>query len=226
MDRPLRAMISSADGRIEYLPENQSPMLKATARNPQAASFSLALAGVPLAGPDLVISLRLMAGPLRDMAPDVARRVTVNRGGPAAAAAPLELWTWADGKWFDARFHFRGLSGTREDFTITFEDAGAVFLADIRAHAHPDVMARAFEHGLVLANPSLQPYTFDLEHLYPGRRFRRLEGSPSQDAAANNGQPAGPAVTLQPRDGLFLILEKPCILRQTGTAAGVAPPAP
>jgi len=69
-------------------------------------------------------------------------------------------------------------------------------------------MAREFENGLVLANPSMQPYTFDLQALYPGYHFQRLQGSTAQDPKVNNGKPAGPTVTLEPRDGLFLVREK------------------
>jgi hypothetical protein len=135
--------------------------------------------------------------------------VTVKRSGPSLETAPGELWTWAGGDWFDARFYFRGLAGTAETFTLIFEDSGWVELADLKVHAHPDALARAFEHGLVLANPSLQPFTFDLAQLYPGRKFRRLQGNPAQDPQTNNGQPAGPMVTLPPRDALFLAIDPP-----------------
>jgi hypothetical protein len=67
------------------------------------------------------------------------------------------------------------------------------------------VIYREFEHGLVLANPSPRPYELDLERLLPGRKFRRLEGSPEQDPATNDGTPVGATLTLRPKEGLFLV---------------------
>lgn len=207
IDAAFQKKVSSKDARIDAPEAEGIPALRAAAIDPQAESFSITLEDVPLSGPDLVISLRLRAAPMRGASPDVARRVTVKRSGPPAESSPRELWTWADGEWFDARFYFRGLTGSSESFTMVFEDSGAVELADIKVHAHPDAQARAFEHGLVLANPSLQPFAFDLGQLYPGRKFRRLQGHPGQDPETNNGQTAGPVVTLPPRDALFLMTD-------------------
>jgi hypothetical protein len=90
--------------------------------------------------------------------------------------------------------------------TVEFkaEDAAAIRIQSVEAYAHPDVCYREFEHGLVLANPSPRPYTFDLATLLPGKHFRRLQASPHQDPKTNDGSEAGPKITLGPRDGLFL----------------------
>jgi len=207
MNAAFRQKISASDALIEF-----TPTLKATANDPKADAFSFTLTDVPLAGSDAVLSFRVKADPMRGMPSGTARRVTVapihKDKKSSLATTPSELWTWADGEWFEARFYYRGLNGRTADFMITVEDAAALYLADIKVFAHPDVVAREFENGLVLANPSLQPYTFDLQSLYPGHRFRRLQGSNAQDPKVNNGQPVGVTVTLEPRDGLFLIREK------------------
>ena len=70
-------------------------------------------------------------------------------------------------------------------------------------------MYREFERGLVLANPSPRPYTFDLATLFPGRSFRRIQGSPRQDPATNNGAPVAGTLTLGPKDALFLVRSAP-----------------
>ena len=208
MNEAFRAKISSADSRIEFLNEG-TPVLKAAARDATAESFTIALSGIPLSGPDLVLSFRVKADPMRELTSDVARRVSVKLETPSVAPeAPKELWTWAGGEWFDARFYFRSLTGQSADFTISAEDSGAFYLSDIQAFAHPDALAREFENGLVLANPGLAPYTFPLDKLYPGKPFRRLKGSPAQDPETNNGQTAGAEVEIEPRDGLFLVREK------------------
>ena len=85
-----------------------------------------------------------------------------------------------------------------------FEGSQPVFLERLSARARPDLVYRVFEHGVVLANPSDRPATFDLDQLTPGRLYRRLPGSPRQDPQTNNGQPVGKTVTIPPLDGLFL----------------------
>ena len=65
-------------------------------------------------------------------------------------------------------------------------------------------MVRVFEHGLVLANPSLAPYTFDLETISPGRRYQRLMATSRQDTTANNAAPVQSLLQLGELDALFL----------------------
>ena len=64
-------------------------------------------------------------------------------------------------------------------------------------------MTRLFKNGLVLVNPSRVPYQFNLEKLYPGKKFQRLFGTDVNTGAAVVG-----TVTLGERDGLFLILDR------------------
>lgn len=211
MNAAFREKVSSLGGRVEFQQE-KTPVLKAMATNPTADTVSLNLSGVPLSGEDLVLSFRVKADPMRGMSSDTGRRVTIKPvrkdKQSVSPTIPSELWTWADGAWFEARFYYCGLSGGTVVFAITAEAPGALYLADVKAYAHPDAMTREFDDGLVLANPSMHAYTFHLERLYPGHRFRHLQASAAQDATVNNGQPVGHTVTLQPRDGLFLLREK------------------
>ena len=81
-------------------------------------------------------------------------------------------------------------------------------LRKVTAHAQPDVMYRVFEGGIVLANPSRESYTFDLQSLTPGRRYRRIQATSRQDLETNDGQSVDRQVTLAERDALFLIREQ------------------
>lgn len=74
---------------------------------------------------------------------------------------------------------------------------------EITVHNAADTFVRGFEHGAVLVNPSRRDFTFDLEKLFPGQSFHRIEGVKTPEF--NNGSPAGPALTLGERDGIFLI---------------------
>lgn len=117
---------------------------------------------------------------------------------------PRRSMTWMGEQPFAACFHFRALQSTNVNLTFHVEGAEPVTLQRITAHAHPDAMYRLFENGLVLANPSRHPFTFDLAAIAPGNSYRRLQATPRQDTKVNNGQPVGKRVTLDPLDALFL----------------------
>ena len=130
-------------------------------------------------------------------------------GGREALTVPKRFMTWTGPKDFQSAFYFDAVRGGHVDLEVTVEGPEPVWVSRLTAHAHPDAIYREFEHGLVLANPSPRPYTFDLARLLPGRTFRRLAGSGRQDTATNNGSPVGPKVTLAPKDALFLVRALP-----------------
>ncbi len=126
-------------------------------------------------------------------------------GVPESEQTPSRsLMTWVSGKPFDASFYFRDIRSRRINLTFRIEGAEAITLRSLTVHAAPDVQYRLFDHGLVLANPSHAPFTFDLAKLAPGRNLRRLTATPQQDVQTNSGQPVDKSVTLSPLDGLFL----------------------
>jgi hypothetical protein len=153
----------------------------------------------------------------RTMAVAVGLNVTVPANGPDlvvrikahAGKAPL-LWnlgqsySWLNDLSFPYEVYLDDVKGDRVTVEIKAEDPGAIRIESVEAYAHPDVCYRIFEHGLVLANPSPRPYTFDLSTLVPGKRFQRLQGSARQDAKTNDGSAVGAKVTVGPHDGLFL----------------------
>jgi hypothetical protein len=86
-----------------------------------------------------------------------------------------------------------------------FEGLGDVRLKNFTLHHAPDALLREFANGVVLCNPSLQPFTFDLATLLPGMRFRRIQGQ--FDPVVNDGSTVTnlSAVTVPARDALFLV---------------------
>jgi len=108
-------------------------------------------------------------------------------------------------KAFRSCFYFHHVRSKSVDLHFMIEGRAQVELLDFAVYAHPDVIARRFEGGLVLANPSPAPFTFDLARLFPGETYIRLRGSPSQDPKVNNGQPVGPRITLPAMDAIFLL---------------------
>jgi len=113
--------------------------------------------------------------------------------------------TWLNKQPFDSAFYFRDVRSPTIRLNVRVEGPEPVTLERLEVHPHPDAMCRVFEHGLVLANPGLAPYTFDLSAISPGRKYRRLQGTARQDTAVNNGAPVQSSVQVGERDALFLL---------------------
>ena len=124
-----------------------------------------------------------------------------------SAYCPTRVMAWANGRPFRAGFYFRDVGPATVDLVLTVEGPEALYVSEFTAHAAPDAMAREYERGAVLANPSMREYTFDLGALFPGGRFRRFRGTELQDTLTNNGEAVGGTVRLGERDGLFLVRE-------------------
>lgn len=127
-------------------------------------------------------------------------------GAPESEITPSRaLMTWLNDRPFTSAFYFRNVRSRSVDLTLSFEGREPITITALSAHAHPDAMCRVFERGIVIANPSLDPYVFDLGALSPGRNYRRIQAVPSQDTKTNDGQPAQGKITLGERDALFLV---------------------
>ena len=115
--------------------------------------------------------------------------------------------SWSDESEIEYTCYATNLPAGEARVTFEIEGSESWHLKKLTAHAHPDVLLREYDHGLVLANPSSKPFTFDLAKLLPGQAFRRLQATPLQDTQVNNGQPVGATLTVGPRDGIFLSRE-------------------
>jgi hypothetical protein len=105
-------------------------------------------------------------------------------------------------------FHFNHIpADVPLELAFEFEGGEPITIEELSVHAASGAVAREFEHGVVLVNPSLGRQVVDLVRLFPGRSLRRLRATANQDTTVNNGQPVGATVTLGSRDGLFLANE-------------------
>jgi hypothetical protein len=173
-----------------------------------AEQIQFVLEDVPCKGPDLTVFVTAHGAVMRGYPSEVARMMHLTAAPPGQKATRASRFmTWVNDRDFASSFYFRGLESRRVDLNLTVEGGTPVWISRIAVHAHPDVMYRRFEHGIVLANPSPRPYAFDLARLAPGRRFRRLRGSPLQDPDTNSGSSVSGEVTLGPKDALFLVAE-------------------
>lgn len=126
-------------------------------------------------------------------------------GEPERQSKPIRHMTWVGRDAFTSTFAFREVATPTVDLEFEIEGTQDVWIEGLSAHTGAEVVWREYEHGLVVANASYHPVQVPLASLLPGGHFRRLQGSPTQDPTANNGQPVGTTLELGERDGLFLL---------------------
>ena len=174
------------------------------------------LKGIPLDGPDLTLFATVHAAGRQGFPPEHARVLFASAGAKGIPHPGLERvhmdednrdYAFLNGSEFVAVFYFKKLEGESVDIEFCLESNEPMWFDALEAYAVPDIVCREFEHGVVLANPGANPYTFHLAQLLPGRSYRRISGTAMQDAQTNNGQPVGGSVVLPPLDALFLVRE-------------------
>ncbi|MEM7147068.1 MAG: hypothetical protein AAF591_18250 [Verrucomicrobiota bacterium] len=162
---------------------------------------------------DLFFRFEVIADPLTGWDPDVPRQLTVtadNRFSPGAIDPPTiadELHAHAGQPHFaEVAFYYRD-AGPSANIIINIEIEGIedFSIRNFTIHNAPDLMAREFDNGVVLANPALTAHSFDLASLFPGRAFRRLQGRANQDPITNDGTAVVSPISIPARDGLFLL---------------------
>ena len=157
-------------------------------------------------GSNLLVTLRVSCDPLDGYSPDYPRLMKVETGRtPAGWQQHTIPMTWVNGEEFEASFYFREITNSSVTLSIQIEGTNDARIHSAAAYAYPDVMYREFEHGLILANPSMSAFSFNLQELFPGKNYRRLQASTQQDTAVNNGDAVNGTVTLSPLDALFLV---------------------
>ncbi|MCF7848629.1 MAG: thrombospondin type 3 repeat-containing protein [Kiritimatiellales bacterium] len=174
---------------------------------PSKQEMSVTMTNVTIGSGDLLIRFETKCEKLTHFPADVPRWlfVTVDGRQPSADTADeLFAWTGSNG-WAEAVFYYRDAGPATVDIGIRFEGRQDVWLRNITVHNAADTMAREFERGVLLANPSVHSNSFDLATLFPGTALRRIMATPAQDTVVNNGLPVGATVTLDGLDGLFLL---------------------
>jgi hypothetical protein len=207
--------------------ELQGRGVRLSAAKEGQAELRVRLKGIPCSGPDLYVTLTVGGEPMRGYPKEVARLAWVGMAEQGAAAsldlamkirpprpgeeakALRQFMTWVGPDEFTATFYFQDAPAGPVDLEILIEGGEPVILTCATARAHPDTVAREFDGGLVLANPSPRPFTFDLQALWPGQSWRRLQGSALQDPKTNDGSPVAGKAALGPKDALFLVRAKP-----------------
>lgn len=162
-------------------------------------NMKFAIENIPADGPDLMISLKIKCDPRKGYPANMPRLLHVSYKGE-----PQQIMTFCNNKWFNATFYFRNVKEDQISLLFDMESNEQLMMKDITVHAYPDVAYRIFDHGMVLANPSLKPFEFDLKKIAPALALSRLQGTATQDLRVNNGSRVGDRLLVGEREGLFL----------------------
>ena len=190
-----------------------------TEANPDRDPLQLSLSDLPVKKDHgLLIQFEVQSEKLRDFAADVPRILTVTPsalpGWPGKKNQPQALLGWSTTQDFTpVSFCFREpTADVRIAIQLTIQGQQTVHIRNFIIRDATEVLARHYEHGVVLCNPNDRtPWTFDLAKLFPGVTLRRIAGSDYDKhmTQENNGIKVGPTVTLKPQTGIFLVKMKP-----------------
>jgi len=153
-------------------------------------------------GPDLVIVLTARAVPMEKYPKEIGRAVHLG-----VAGSDQKFMSWMNEKDFTSTFYFRGISKPTVDLELSVEGSEPFSITSLNGYAYPDAMYRAFDRGVVIANPSEHAFTFDMERIAGSQQLRRLRGSATQDPKSNSGERVGRVLALPAKDALFLVKE-------------------
>lgn len=173
---------------------------KITPVNP-GAEFRFFLRGFSVNSHDLVVKLEARRDPLPGYPPETPGLFSARLVGGSQ-----RYTSWLGNMPFTSWYYFPDAEPGLNGVEFIVEGSSPVYLREVAAFDHPGAMCRRFERGIILANPSPRPYTFDLAEISPGAAYRRLRGSSRQDPETNNGEDAGDTVTVPPKDALFLAI--------------------
>lgn len=156
---------------------------------------------------DLFIRFKVKADSLPAFTADFPRFFFVTLNGLKSTE-----WTWktlegmADSHGYEEMsFYYRHAGPSNVNITIEFEGYAKVWIKDFTVHNAQDVMIREFENGVVMVNPSADPFLFNLDELFPGESFRFIEGNEYEDfIGINSGNPVQGPVLLNHHRGTFL----------------------
>ncbi len=207
-----RYLMDNLKGTVQFKVDGEA--LRVTTANSYVGNLAFTLQDVSSYSPDLTVLVTVRGEDMEDYPENIARLIHVSL--PRSTEGMDRFMSWFNEKDFQSRFYFSHtpfVVGSPDipvevDLEFEFESTEPVWISEVRVYNHPDAMVREFEHGVVLANPSPRPYTFNLAELFPGKKFRRIKGSPKQDPETNDGSLVTEnTIRLKGKDALFLIKE-------------------
>ncbi len=205
------AFLKRISGAKDVLISEDLNSLKITASQKDGTAqgkLRITLRNIKVDGPDLFVSFKIKGDSLKNYTKEVGRLLFAGIQETGESQFNFGVKSWFNQDWFQIGLYFRDVKADKVNLLLEMEGNEPVWISEITMRAFPDIMIREFENGVVLANPSLHDYSFDLPSLFPGQSFKRLMASSKQDTSFNNGETVGSLLTLGERDAIFLIKEK------------------
>ncbi len=174
--------------------------------DPDAGNLHFSIPDVAVPGKYLTLFVNASCEKMDSYPKEIARLFWVEV--PEEEGEQKRHMGWANHKAFESVFCFRNIGAGRVDLHLEMDGTGDLVIHGLEAYTGGDLRCREFENGVVLANPTEEAVVFDLADLFPGHRFRRLQGSPEQDPVTNNGQAVtSSSIAVPGLDALFLVKE-------------------
>lgn len=159
-------------------------------------------------GKDILISFEIKSNSIADGFPRV---ISASASGLPAFENTArnnnmynDLWGYFDDKdYTQLYFYYRHSADLPLNITFTIEGGTTCSIRNFTIRDQPLIMAREFENGFVLFNPSFESYEFDFYRIFDGQTGKRIQGI--VDQLYNNGEYIKKnKVMLLPLNGLFL----------------------
>jgi len=196
------AFLDSFIGRgVRFAVQTSSEPALVVSGRQAATELSFTIPAQALEGPDVVLSLDLLAAPRADYAATIGRKCTVTVTGDGGELAQMIT---VPTSFFHAVLGFHGIGPGPIDIRVTIEGDTPLRLRGLRMFAAPDAILRGFAKGAMFANPSAHAVTFDVAAIFPGRRFARIRGHDDQDPITNDGSSIGSRLKLGALDALVV----------------------
>lgn len=181
--------------------------LKVSSKLGKSDNMKLVLKDVTLPQGDIVISFNAksetaMPGFKEIIPRQISAKLVVEKANKHNAEKILNYIGCSD--YSSCNFYFRENNSQKTDIEIEIEGSDNIDIKDFNLINEVQALAREFENGIVLVNPSAKSYEFNLEMLFPNVKLKRLTASTNQDSKVNSGKYVSKSVVLPPFDGLFL----------------------
>lgn len=170
--------------------------------------MEIILSDIPCSGTDLSLFMNCSALAKENRSPEIGRAFYVTPTFYDPAIKDKLYYSYANEIEFESVFYFLNVQQENFEVKIKIESGEPFYIHSIEAYNHPDLVAREFEKGVIVANPSPDPHQFNLLEIFGNDKFRRLKGSSNQDPATNNGASTGSIVEVNGKDALFIIKTK------------------
>lgn len=212
--KPVRnTLLNRLDFKNKANSQIQEDVLKIEATDAGASSVVFRVKNISFKNRQTYLAFEAKADPMRNYPAKYNRSISVSVNGKQF---PLRMECFLNQDWVKYKYYFCNtydpltnqeyVHATTDivDIEIDVEGSEAFYLRNISAHNAPEIVYREFENGLVIANLSESAYEFDLAGLFPGKKFKRINGKLCENRMINNGRKVEEKILIRPKDAIFL----------------------